>query len=246
MKVLIIPDVHLKPWMFKDAEIIISEENADTAVCLGDIVDDFECQGNEAIYRYTLNEALAFERKHPDMRWCFGNHDLAYLWNVWVTGTSGYENVRRAAVDGLKALYHEIPEGCLGFVHKIDNVLFTHAGISRMFVREHFNASDYEKVDVILSGINNMHREDMWNDDSPIWLRPQREFSRSIINMYKPRTFLQVVGHTPMKKITRERNILSCDVFSLYRDRRPYGTQEFCLLDTETWEWQGIPAEHRA
>lgn len=245
MKVLIIPDVHLKPWMFTDAETVMSETGADRAVCLGDLVDDFGCGGNEALYQQTLDGALAFERRHSDTLWCFGNHDLAYLWNVWVTGTSGYENVRRTALDGLRTLYHEIPESCLGFVHRIDKVLFSHAGISRMFVRDHLGVADYGKTDVILDGINDMHLEDMWNNDSPIWLRPQREFSRAVINMYKPRTFLQAVGHTPMKQITQEGNILSCDVFSLYRDRTPYGSQEFCLLDTETWEWRGISVGHR-
>lgn len=40
MKVLIIPDVHLKPWMFRDAEMIFLEKKADRAICLGDLLDD--------------------------------------------------------------------------------------------------------------------------------------------------------------------------------------------------------------
>lgn len=87
MKVLIIPDVHLKPWMFTDAETVMSETGADRAVCLGDLVDDFGCGGNEALYQQTLDGALAFERRHSDTLWCFGNHDLAYLWNVSRLGT---------------------------------------------------------------------------------------------------------------------------------------------------------------
>lgn len=43
---------------------------------------------------------------------------------------------------------------------------------------------------------------------------------------------------TPMKEITRENNIISCDVFSTYRDGSPYGTCEFPIIDTETWEWE--------
>lgn len=31
-----------------------------------------------------------------------------------------------------------------------------------------------------------------------------------------------------------------CDVFSTYRDGDPIGTQEFLLIDTETWEYKGI------
>lgn len=243
MNALIIPDIHLKPWMFKSAEIYMSLNSVDGCICLGDLVDDFECEHDAALYAETLRAALAFERQHPDTLWCYGNHDLAYLWNVWVTGTATDEDVRQAALEGLRSLYNEIPAGYLGYVHRIDNVLFSHAGISRMFVREHFREADYEKPDRIISGINDMHRDDMWNNDSPIWLRPQKEFCRGKINMYKPRTFLQVVGHTPMKEITREGNILSCDVFSTHRDRTPYGSQQFCLLGTETWEWVGLSAE---
>ena len=46
--------------------------------------------------------------------------------------------------------------------------------------------------------------------------------------------------NTPMDEITREKNLISTDVFSTYRDGRAIGTQEFLLLDTETWEYIGI------
>lgn len=239
MKVLIIPDVHLKPWMFADVDKIIAQQKPDKVLCLGDLVDDWECQDNAAIYKETLDAALSFQKNNPNALWCFGNHDVAYLWNVWVSGTAENIEVRTAALRGLRTLYNSIPEGNLAFVHRLDNVLFSHAGISRMFVQEHFVPADYDHVERIVAGINNLHMEDMWNNDSPIWLRPQKEYCRFPIHMYKPRTFLQVVGHTPMKVITQEKNLLTCDVFSSYRDRTPYGTQEFCLLDTNTWEWRG-------
>ena len=41
---------------------------------------------------------------------------------------------------------------------------------------------------------------------------------------------LQVVGHTPVEKITREGNLISCDVFSTDRDRKPIGTQEYLMI----------------
>ena len=51
---------------------------------------------------------------------------------------------------------------------------------------------------------------------------------------------LQVVGHTPTEQITKEGNLISTDVFSTYRDGRPIGTEEYLLLDTLTWEYEGI------
>ena len=42
MKVLVIPDVHLKPWMFEQAAVLMRAKQADRAVCLMDIPDDWE------------------------------------------------------------------------------------------------------------------------------------------------------------------------------------------------------------
>ena len=53
-------------------------------------------------------------------------------------------------------------------------------------------------------------------------------FSERNILMPKPRTS------------TGEKNLISTDVFSTYRDGRPIGTQEFLLLDTVTWEYVGV------
>ena len=71
---------------------------------------------------------------------------------------------------------------------------------------------------------------------SPIWYRPQYYGGE----LYKSDTLLQVVGHTPVEKITREGNLISCDVFSTDRDRKPIGTQEYLIIDTLTWAHQGI------
>ena len=60
------------------------------------------------------------------------------------------------------------------------------------------------------------------------------------MRLYKPRKLLQVVGHTPMDRITKEGNLISTDVFSTYRDGRPIGTEEFLLLDTLTWDYDGV------
>ena len=41
MKVLVIPDVHLKPYLFTQASSILESGAADQAVCLMDIPDDW-------------------------------------------------------------------------------------------------------------------------------------------------------------------------------------------------------------
>ena len=137
----------------------------------------------------------------------------------------------------LLELRRTVPEdNPICYVQKIDNVLFSHGGVLNYFVEEYVSKSKYHDVDAVVEQINKLGRTEMWNDMSPIWLRPQS----SCMRLYKPRKLLQVVGHTPMDKITREKNLISTDVFSMYRDGRPIGTQEFLLLDTETWEYVGV------
>ena len=58
--------------------------------------------------------------------------------------------------------------------------------------------------------------------------------------MYGAGKYLQVVGHTPVKEIYREGNVLSCDVFSTDGKGKAIGSQEFLLIDTKTWEYKGI------
>ena len=101
---------------------------------------------------------------------------------------------------------------------------------------EYLPAKIYHDVDAVIEAINGFGVGELWNDLSPIWYRPQYYKGK----MYKPRKLLQVVGHTPVESITKKGNLISCDVFSTYRDGKPIGTQEFLLLDTVSWELGGV------
>lgn len=76
MKVLIIPDVHLKPFMFKQAAELMERGIAKRAVCLMDIPDDWDKQFDISLYEETYDAAIRFAKKYPDTAWCYGNHDL--------------------------------------------------------------------------------------------------------------------------------------------------------------------------
>lgn len=237
MKVLVIPDVHLKPYMFRQAADLLRQGAADQAVCLMDLPDDWGSSRQPDLYGQTYDAAIAFAEEFPAARWCWGNHDLSY---VWRKPQSGYRSQAALTVqEGLLRLQQALPaDNPIRYVQRIDDVLFSHGGILDFFVREHVPASKYNDVDAVVQVINSLGREAMWNDASPVWLRPQH----SKMRLYKPRRCLQVVGHTPMEEITRRGNLISCDVFSLYRDGTPIGTQEFLLLDTKTWQYRSIKA----
>ena len=235
MKVLVIPDVHLKPWMFARASAIIEEGMADRAVCLMDIPDDFKKQFQLELYVQTYDAAISFATEYPQTLWCYGNHDLCYVWNRRETGYSVI--APRTVCKKLEALKKVLPdEKQLAYIHRIGNVLFSHGGLATSFARQYIPEDEYGDVDAVIETINGFGCEKMWQDHSPIWYRPQYYGGK----LYREDTFLQVVGHTPVSEITRDKNLISCDVFSLNRMLRPIGTQEFPVIDTDTWECHGV------
>lgn len=165
MKVLIIPDVHLKPFMFKQAAELMERGIAKRAVCLMDIPDDWDKQFDISLYEQTYDAAISFAKKYPDTAWCYGNHDLSYVWHKLETGYSPMAayTVQKKLID----LKEVLPEGNLiKYVHRIDNVLFSHAGMSKDFVNLHVPKSKYDDVDDVLDYVNHLGEMKMWYDGS--------------------------------------------------------------------------------
>lgn len=237
MKVLVIPDVHLKPWMFDAAADAMKSSKADKAVCLMDIPDEWGQGANLDLYIKTFESAIRFQKAFPGTLWCYGNHDLSY---IWLQQESGFSFIAIQPVnEGLKKLANILPDGNqMAYIHRIDNVLFLHGGLTDPFVKYYASDADYDDVDAVIEKINSLGCTELWDDASPIWYRPQVYIEK----MYKQDELLQVVGHTPVEEISMGWNLISCDVFSTYRDRSPIGTEEFLLIDTQTWENKGINA----
>jgi len=234
MKVLVIPDVHLKPWMFERASEIMQSKVADRAVCLMDIPDDWRMSQRIEAYEETFDSAIRFQKNYPDTLWCYGNHDLSY---VWMKEESGFSyDAADTVVKKINELKSVLPdEKQLQYIHKIDKVLFMHGGLTKPFVK-YYAADIYEDTDAVICKINSMGCEDLWDNASPIWYRPQ--YGRE--SMYKSEELLQVVGHTPViaaGKCGEHRSVLSCDVFSTYRSGGPLGNQKFPIVDTETKDY---------
>ena len=235
MKVLVIPDVHLKPWIFERATRIMKSGAAEKAVCLMDIPDDWGKEYDLGLYEDTFDAAIQFRKAFPDTLWCYGNHDLSY---EWLQYESGFSSMAIPVVNKrLSELRREMPDrNQMAYIHRIDDILFLHGGLTHAFVKYYAPDVDYDDTDVVIEKINMLGRDEMWDDASPIWFRPQFYNEK----MYKEAELLQVVGHTPVMQIDRLGNVLSCDLFSTYRTGDPIGTEEFLLIDTETWEYEGI------
>ena len=236
MKILVIPDIHLKPFIFERAKDLLKQGIAEQALCLMDIADDWGKANDLELYAQTYDQAIKFAKDFPNTLWCYGNHDLSYLWLKRETGFSFH--AMAVVCDKLRELREALPNPCqLSYIHRIDNVLFSHAGLCEDFVNQVLEDSgvEYQNIDELIGFINSLGSSSLWQDLSPIWYRPQYKKT-----MFKEEEFLQVVGHTPMEEITRIKNLISCDVFSTYTSGKPIGTQKFLLLDSKTWEARGI------
>lgn len=234
MKVLVIPDVHLKPEIFDYADRILNRGDADCAVVLGDLVDDWGKDKDLALYSETMKRAAKFAAKHPDTRWCLGNHDCSYMWRRLETGYS--PDAEQVVITGFSDLYGALPdERRPRYMWLIDDVLFCHGGLARFFAAEH--SPDMNDAQKTVDAINKLGMSDMWTNLSPIWLRPQYiqpELRHQAL--YMEDSLLQVVGHTPVTEISKSGNILSCDTFSTCRDGSPYGNRTMAIVNTMTHE----------
>ena len=67
--VLVIPDVHLKPWMFEQASRVMESGIAGQAVCLMDIPDDWGREHYIELYVQTFKAAIEFAQKYPHPGW---------------------------------------------------------------------------------------------------------------------------------------------------------------------------------
>ena len=131
-RVLVIPDVHLKPWIFDKADKV-DKSSYDDIVVLGDLVDDWGQGNNLELYRETLDRAAAFGTEHNESIWCYGNHDVSYPWGKLETGYSPY--AERTVISKLEELMNTLPDSLqIAIIQRIDNVLFCHGGLTEDFV----------------------------------------------------------------------------------------------------------------
>ena len=200
VKTVIISDVHGRD-MWKH---IIAQEQPDRVVFLGDYFDSFDIPGIDQIYNF--KEIIKYKNSHQsEVILLIGNHDYHYFPEIGFTGTSGYQ--AKIAV----SINHVINENRqhLQMAYKMDEFLFTHAGVGEGWLNKH--GWNNEPIDEFVN--------DMWlfkpfsfefdgingyGDDlgqTPIWIRP-KSLMRDAKNLKKD--IIQVVGHTAVKRIDKK------------------------------------------
>ena len=86
--ILVIPDVHLKPEIFLKAETVVESGVCDRVVMLGDLPDDWGMEENINLYEKTYEIAADFCERHNNTLFCYGNHDISYVWQALENGYS--------------------------------------------------------------------------------------------------------------------------------------------------------------
>lgn len=240
MQVLVIPDVHLKTWMFRAADRAIEKERPDAVVLLGDLVDDFGCKNSPDRYVETIDAAIAFIQKHPESYLCLGNHEASYLWNRETNATA--YRARSTAKEQCWRLTREIPQERFMVAFQFDNIIFSHAGISEGFFAAHLKKSGetYISDEEVIRRVNRLSVDELWRYGSPIWYRPSG--IQGFDQMYGANRMLHVTGHTPVEKITEWCSTLVCDTFSTQPNHKPIGDETFAIVDTQTKEWRAVRA----
>lgn len=229
MRTLVIPDVHLKAALFEGAAEILAAGKAERAVCLMDIPDEWNQELNLGLYETTFDAAVKFAKDFPDTLWCYGNHDQSYVWRFLETGYSYFaESIVNSKLITLKRSI--INTNQIAYIHRIDNALFLHGGLTNEFVMKHVDKDKRDDVDFVIKTINGLDEEIMWGNESPLWFRPQYKQTP----MYGEGSYVQVVGHTPVHEIIKERNVISTDVFSRRKDGTFIGSCNFPIIDTVT------------
>lgn len=234
MKVVVVPDIHLKPWIVDQAEKVLRDGKAEQAVFLGDYVDDWNQQSNTELYRSTLQSLLDFAEKHPETKFCIGNHDFQYLKGI---KGAGYSTQQLNLVRNFFGRIHDVAEFKMLF--KIDNVVFSHAGLLLSFVSRNLPEDRRDNIDQVIDLLN--YKGDQgdvifFEEDSPMWARTIL-FDHGYY--FNEDYVLNVFGHTPTHRVESHEGGLSVDVYSTYRDgHTPIGEQRMIVIDTVTKEWE--------
>ena len=206
MKTIVIGDTHGRSnW-----KLAIHQEKPDRVIFIGDYFDSFELSGVEQINNF--KEILHYKETNPQVEviMLIGNHDHHYFPEVGYTGTSGFQTGIAPSIMQVVDENRHLLQMAYGF----GEYLFTHAGVSPVFMDQVFGENDWSKENIVVD-LNEMFRYKPRAFDfngfeatgdsptqTPIWIRP-----RSLMSANKKhpkglkKDYTQIVGHTQMRRL---------------------------------------------
>ena len=206
MRTVVIGDTHGRSnW-----KLAIHQEKPDRVIFIGDYFDSFELSGVEQIDNF--KQIIKYKEDNPQVEvvMLIGNHDHHYFPEVGYTGTSGYQSGISPSITQVVDENRHHLQMAYGF----GDYLFTHAGVSPVWMDKVFGPDDWSKENIVVD-INEMFRYKPRAFDftglepsgdnatqTPIWIRP-----RSLMSANKKhpkglkKDYIQIVGHTQMRRL---------------------------------------------
>lgn len=194
-------------------KLAIHQEKPDRVIFIGDYFDSFEISGVEQIDNF--KQIIKYKEDNPQVEvvLLIGNHDHHYFPEVGYTGTSGYQFKVSPSITQVIDENRQHLQMAYGF----SDFLFTHAGVSPVFMNQVFGPDDWSKESVVVD-LNELFRYkpkafdfnglESTGDNvtqTPLWIRP-----RSLMHANKTHSkglkkdYIQIVGHTQMKRLDLE------------------------------------------
>jgi len=224
MKTVVIGDIHGRSvW-----KLIVEMEKPDKVIFIGDYFDSFDISGVEQIHNFkeiieyketSFSREGTLEEHKTNVILLIGNHDHHYFPEVGNTGTSGYQSTLAPSISQVidENRHH------LQMAYQMDEFLFTHAGVSSVFMDQAFDKNGWT-VETLEADLNEMFKykpktfifgeHALMNkmsyldpygdseDQSPIWIRPKSLMRANKDTLRKQ--VIQVVGHTQQEQIDKK------------------------------------------
>jgi len=200
-KIVILGDIHGRNiW-----KSIIEKENPDKVIFMGDYFDSFIITSIEQLNNF--RDIINFKRNSErEVILLYGNHDHHYM-RVGET-YSGYQAPMQ--FDFENELREAIKGNLIQIAYTYDDLLFTHAGVSTVWLDKWLPETTME---TLVNDLNelllyqpkafNFAGFDPYGNSqisSPIWIR-MTSLLRSNRNQPIKKTYRQVVGHTQVNEI---------------------------------------------
>ena len=197
-KILVLGDIHGRTCWAD----IIEKENPDKVIFLGDYVSTHEDIPSDQQCS-NLEDILNYKEANPDKVILLrGNHDDQHLGYYWAE-CSGYFNEVGKYMKSIKDRFLADTQ----WVYVEDNIIFSHAGISKTW----FNNFAFEDINLLNNcepsekfGFTPNSFYDYYGNSITqpcVWIRPQVLVTDALDG------YIQVVGHTPVKKITNLKSV---------------------------------------
>lgn len=195
MRTIILSDAHGQPWLLENA--LRHADTYDRVIFAGDILDI-------GLLHDDCEEILS--DVGAEMMW--GNHEQAILLDKRITPQNpesfewkGYLLGRYERHDWKAAI-------------AVEDVLITHAGVCEDYQRLYGYCDSIEHFAEELDNRFHANAESWWDDDSPMWYRPNHS--------NQPLHIMQVCGHTPAMNVPSFENFYIIDPFGPGFNKKTY------------------------